>query len=106
MNRVMSVTSRLARQNGDQSPQSEPANYSDYTSKCLLPRAYWAVMRALLPLTLLIGLAACSGYDSAKQREMCQQAYPNDKTKVDACVAEGDRQAVADSWPWSKAKVR
>jgi len=59
--------------------------------------------KALLALSMLTVLAGCSGYSSAKQREICEQAYANDRPKVDECVAVGDRQAAADAWPWSKA---
>jgi len=76
------------------------------TRKSALPESYWLMIKALIALSMSIALAACSGYNSAKQREICEQAYPNDRAKVDECVAIGNRQAVADAWPWSKAGKR
>ena len=58
--------------------------------------------KTLIALSMMTLLAGCSGYSSAKQREICRQAYPDDGPKVEECVAVGDRQAAAEAWPWFK----
>jgi hypothetical protein len=65
-----------------------------------------AMAKTLLALSTLTVLAGCSGYSSAKQREICTQAYRDDKPKIDQCVAVADREAARDAWTWFKTGAR